>query len=90
MLEPVGNLSLSELSEQIRAQNSTVTGIIDRMEREGLVVRGRSKQDRRVVYIRLTDKGQKLAAEIPVEPMEIFRQALGELGARDAATFVAS
>ena len=37
LLEQVGDLSLSELSEQIRAQNSTVTGIIDRMEREGLV-----------------------------------------------------
>ncbi|HTQ47829.1 MAG TPA: MarR family transcriptional regulator, partial [Polyangiaceae bacterium] len=29
MLEGVGDLSLSELSERIRAQNSTVTGIID-------------------------------------------------------------
>ena len=31
MLEGIGDLSLSELSEKIRAQNSTVTGIIDRM-----------------------------------------------------------
>jgi DNA-binding MarR family transcriptional regulator len=85
MLEPVGKLSLSELSSQIRARNSTVTGIIDRMEREELVVRRRSKQDRRVINIELTDKGQKLAAEIPVEPVQIFRQVLGELGARDAA-----
>src|SRR6188768_1167716 len=50
MLEQIGDLSLSELSERIRAQNSTVTGIIDRMEREGLVTRERSKEDRRVVY----------------------------------------
>ena len=57
MLEGVGDLSLSELSERIRAQNSTVTGIIDRMEREGLVVRARSTEDRRVVHIRLTEKG---------------------------------
>ena len=42
MLEGIGDLSLSELSERIRAQNSTVTGIIDRMEREGLVARMRS------------------------------------------------
>ena len=56
LLEQIGDLSLSELSERIRAQNSTVTGIIDRMEREGLVTRERSKEDRRVVYIRLTTK----------------------------------
>jgi DNA-binding MarR family transcriptional regulator len=79
MLEQIGDLSLSELSERIRAQNSTVTGIIDRMEREGLVVRERSKEDRRVVYIRLTPKGRRLAEAIPVEPMEIFRSALEAL-----------
>lgn len=79
MLETIGDLSLSELSERIRAQNSTVTGIIDRMEREGLVVRERSKEDRRVVHIKLTEKGERIAKEIPVEPMEIFRGALSSL-----------
>ena len=76
LLETFENLSLSSLSERIRAQNSTVTGIIDRMEREGLVRRERSTADRRVVHIRLSDKGQKLAKQIQVEPMEIFRGAL--------------
>src|SRR5262245_614450 len=83
LLEQIGDLSLSELSERIRAKNSTVTGIIDRMEREGLVVRERSKEDRRVVYIRLTTKGRKLAEEISVEPMEIFRTALEALTASE-------
>jgi DNA-binding MarR family transcriptional regulator len=81
MLEGLGDLSLSELSERIRAQNSTVTGIIDRMERESLVVRARSTEDRRVVKIRLTDKGAKIARAIAVEPMEIFRGALDSLSA---------
>jgi MarR family transcriptional regulator, organic hydroperoxide resistance regulator len=81
MLEGLGDLSLSELSERIRAQNSTVTGIIDRMEREGLVVRARSTEDRRVVHIRLTEKGARIAREIAVEPMEVFRGALESLSA---------
>ena len=84
MLEQIGDLSLTELSEKIRAQNSTVTGIIDRMEREGLVVRERSREDRRVVHIRLTPKGAELARDIPVEPMEILRQALLGLSASEA------
>jgi MarR family transcriptional regulator, organic hydroperoxide resistance regulator len=83
LLEQIGGLSLSELSERIRAQNSTVTGIIDRMEREGLVTRERSKEDRRVVYIRLTAKGRELARDIPVEPMEVFRSALETLSAQE-------
>jgi len=83
LLESLGDLSLSSLSERIRAQNSTVTGIIDRMEREGLVVRERSKNDRRVVLIRLSEKGAELAREIQVEPMEIFRKALLALDRED-------
>ena len=83
LLETFDNLSLSSLSERIRAQNSTVTGIIDRMEREGLVRRERSTVDRRVIHIRLSDKGQKLARQIQVEPMEIFREALAALTQAD-------
>jgi DNA-binding MarR family transcriptional regulator len=79
ILETMGDLSLTELSERIRSQNSTVTGIIDRMEREGLVTRERSKEDRRVVKLRLTPKGEQLAADVPLEPMEIFRSALESL-----------
>ena len=46
MLHHLGDLSLSALSDRIRAGNSTVSGIIDRMEREDLVRRVRSKEDR--------------------------------------------
>jgi DNA-binding MarR family transcriptional regulator len=77
-----GDLSLSTLSERIRAQNSTVTGIIDRMEREGLVLRERSKTDRRVVYIRSRPRARQLAKDVQVEPMEIFRDALSALARR--------
>jgi DNA-binding MarR family transcriptional regulator len=83
MLGQLGDLSLSSLSDRIKAQNSTVTGIIDRMEREGLVERKRSREDRRIVLIRLTEKGARLGESIQIEPMEIFRQALASLPRKD-------
>jgi len=83
ILEQLGDLSLSSLSSRIKAKNSTVTGIIDRMEREGLVRRERSEEDRRIVLIRLTDDGRELAGRIEVEPMAIFREALHSLPRRD-------
>src|SRR6185436_2331732 len=85
MLEPVGKLSLSALSERIRAKNSTVTGIIDRMERDGLVARRRSDDDRRVVHIELTAKGRGLAAGVQAPPTFLFRSLLESLPERDAA-----
>ncbi|MEO6419215.1 MAG: MarR family transcriptional regulator [Polyangiaceae bacterium] len=83
MLEQMGDLSLSELSDAIRAQNSTMTGIVDRMEREEIVERVRSTEDRRVVRIHLTEKGKKLASGIPVEPLFIFRGVLESLTATE-------
>jgi MarR family transcriptional regulator, organic hydroperoxide resistance regulator len=83
LLDTFGDLSLSSLSERIRAQNSTVTGIIDRMEREDLVLRERSTSDRRVVFIRLTEKGKRVARDIDVEPLSIFRAVLSSLSRED-------
>jgi MarR family transcriptional regulator, organic hydroperoxide resistance regulator len=85
LLDTFGDLSLSSLSERIRAQNSTVTGIIDRMEREDLVLRERSTSDRRVVFIRLTEKGKRVARAIDVEPLSIFRTVLSSLSREDTA-----
>jgi len=85
LLEPRGQVSLSALSGEIRAKNSTVTGIVDRMERDGLVVRRRSGDDRRVVHIELTAKGKKLANDVKADPKHMFRALLEELPAKDAA-----
>ena len=83
ILEAVGELSLTELSERMSARNSTVTGIVDRMERDGLVLRERSSTDRRVVIIRATEKGKEIARGVPLGAMEIFSTALRSLGPGD-------
>lgn len=79
MLEAFGDLSLSALSEHMSAHNSTITGLVDRMERGGLVERVRSTEDRRVVIIRLTDEGRRIARSVPVTSMQVFARALSSL-----------
>ncbi|HEV7558753.1 MAG TPA: MarR family transcriptional regulator [Kofleriaceae bacterium] len=83
MLEQVGDLSLSELSKRMATTNSTVTGIVDRMESAGLVERARSEEDRRVWIIRLTTQGKKVAEKAKVSPWEILKGALAELPPTD-------
>lgn len=83
LLSGIGDLSLTELSESMQTKNSTVTGIIDRMEAAGLVRRVRSETDRRVVMIRLTSQGRALARSVPIEPMQAFRRALEALSPRE-------
>jgi DNA-binding MarR family transcriptional regulator len=88
LLAGIGDLSLTALSGSMQTRNSTVTGIIDRMEAAGLVRRVRSETDRRVVMIRLTPQGRSLARSVPIEPMQVFRRALETLGASEARTLL--
>ena len=50
-------LPLSELAERLLVSGGNVTGIIDRLERDGYVCRARDETDRRVVRALLTEKG---------------------------------
>jgi DNA-binding MarR family transcriptional regulator len=83
MLDEIGDLSLSRLSSLIKANNSTVTGIADRMERDGLVRRAQSDDDRRVWMIRLTERGRRLAREVNIAPWEALRSAVMRLDERE-------
>lgn len=44
-------LKISELSAKLSLSNSTVSGIVDRLEKQGMVERKRSEEDKRVVYV---------------------------------------
>jgi MarR family transcriptional regulator, organic hydroperoxide resistance regulator len=76
LLLTVGDLSLSELSRQMVATNSTVTGIVDRMVAANLVAREQSATDRRVWKIRLTPDGKAVAKKVEVAPWEILQRAV--------------
>ena len=51
-----GSMPISRLAQYTGSANSTVSGIVDRLERLGLVKRERSEQDRRVIYVALTEE----------------------------------
>lgn len=53
--------AMSELSKLLSLDNSTITGLIDRLERAGLVQRQANPKDRRVSLIHITPQGIKEA-----------------------------
>ena len=61
-----GPLPPSQIGKHIMVHSSTVTGIIDRLERKGLVERSRVSQDRRVITVSLTGEGLMLAEKAPL------------------------
>ena len=56
-----------------------MTGLIDRLEKQGLVERKRCKEDRRVIYISLTKPGQQMLAELDEPLLGLHRELLGHM-----------
>lgn len=58
------NISQRDLSNLMNVKDSSVGRLIDRLERDGLILRERNDTDRRVIYIKLTEKGDKLITDL--------------------------
>lgn len=60
-----GPLATTDLARALAVQPSTLSVLVNRLERRGLVARRRSREDRRFVELALTPKGAALAARAP-------------------------
>ncbi|MFC4347553.1 MarR family winged helix-turn-helix transcriptional regulator [Kordiimonas lipolytica] len=60
-----GRASPSTVAREVALSQATITSILDRLEKAGLVRRERSESDKRIVYACLTADGQKRLEEAP-------------------------
>ncbi len=61
IIDEQGDITFSRLAEITRNSKPTITEMINKFVRMECVYRERCPEDGRVLYIRLTDKGQKIA-----------------------------
>ena len=61
LIDEQGDVSFSRLAELTRSSKPTITEMINRCARQGCVYRERSCEDARIQYIRLTERGQRIA-----------------------------
>lgn len=66
--------TIGQLSKAVDLSYSTVSGIIDRLEREQLVERVRDVKDRRVVWIQKTEKITELFAKVDFFSEEFYKR----------------
>jgi len=64
MLWQKDGIQLNELANSCCCRRSTITGVVDTMEKKGLVFRNHGSTDRRVILLRLTEKGKALKSKI--------------------------
>src|SRR5262245_56236270 len=81
--QPEGML-MSEISRFLMVSNGNVTGIVDRLVQERLVVRSQRNGDRRTSFISLTDKGLKKFKEMASAHEGWINELLVDVAAKDA------
>jgi DNA-binding MarR family transcriptional regulator len=75
------NVTAGGLAQALHLSQPTVTGILGRLERRGLIRRERSSTDRRNILLTATEEGRHLAEEAPALLRDRFRHELSRLSA---------
>ncbi len=76
--EGLSGLRLTDLSRRMLIRPPSVTGIADRLEKVGLIVRRASETDGRSKHVALTEKGRHLVEQVlTVHPTQIARVMSG-------------
>ncbi len=73
-------IMVSDIAKRMHLHPATVVGILDRLEKQELVVRVRSTEDRRVVKVELTRQGRALVKKSPEVAQGLLVSGLEKLG----------
>ena len=77
-------MMMSELSRMLMVSNGNVTGIVDRLVEEGVVLRTVRNGDRRASIVKLTPKGKLLFGDLAKVHRQWIDELLGGLGSEEA------
>jgi DNA-binding MarR family transcriptional regulator len=78
---------ITDIARWTERSTNSVTMIVDRMVKAGLVRRVRDRNDRRVVKVVITSKAESALKPANIATMEFFRQVMSPLSHEDAQTF---
>lgn len=74
-----GEVTAGDIARAVSVSQATVTGILDRMEKRGLLARQRSDSDKRRIMVNITGAGRQLLAEAPPLMQEAFVERFSNL-----------
>lgn len=74
-----GDMTIGELSSHMYLACSTVTDLLDRMERSELVMRVKDGKDRRIVRIHVLEKGHHLIEEVLYSRRKYLQEVMADM-----------
>ncbi|MDQ0272631.1 MarR family winged helix-turn-helix transcriptional regulator [Cytobacillus purgationiresistens] len=78
----------TELAEVFAVKKSAITAIISRLWEKGFILRTRNEKDRRVVYLSLTEKGERLFLETETKIHKLVESFLNEFEQAEIQQFI--
>ena len=81
MIGEPGTAALGELAEQLGITAATLSGLVDRLVKHGVVERRPDAGDRRVVRVSLTPEGERISRDIEITGRALLREVFEEMGA---------
>ncbi|GIO27295.1 MarR family winged helix-turn-helix transcriptional regulator [Ornithinibacillus bavariensis] len=83
-----GKLTVREVSEAVLINTGSITYVIDKLEKKGLIERNNCKDDRRVVYIQITAEGRKLMDNIFPQHQKVIEALFDGITEEDKKTMI--
>ena len=90
IVERSGPQNLTQLCDRLRVKKNSLSELLDRMIKDGLLEREASQQDRRKTFFRLTPAGERSIREFEEHLFAGVSRVLDALPVEDAETFVVS
>jgi DNA-binding MarR family transcriptional regulator len=81
-------LTHNEIALELEVTQGTVTFLVDGLEKEGFVKRTSDAEDKRTVYVELTEKGMLLGSKITPAVARLAAQLCSEFTEEEKAVFV--
>jgi DNA-binding MarR family transcriptional regulator len=78
-----GSMNTKSLAKELGVTPSNVTGIIDRLVRQGLVSRQENPEDRRMLELRVTDKGETILTSLREETISSMSEVLSRMNTEE-------
>jgi DNA-binding MarR family transcriptional regulator len=88
-LDKHGESKMNELAKVMDVTTAAATGIVDRLVRYGYIVRSYDPRDRRVINIRLTQRGSDLVKRIGRQRNEVTREIFGKISKEERENYLA-
>ncbi|MFS0822071.1 MarR family winged helix-turn-helix transcriptional regulator [Bacillus sp. 1P02SD] len=87
-INKVGSSTSTELAEVFEVKKSAITAIINRLFEKGLIQRTRDENDRRIVYLTLSNEGNELFTKTEERVHKLVESIIGEFSEEEIVQFL--